>query len=125
MVKLNAKSVIKGKDAERVLLWEQIIIKSLCKRTKYVCISKKPMVGCFILLFSKDSHKSFINQIRTSKVKTGFAGQSGNKGAVAIRFNYQNSSFAFINCHLTSGQNEVSERLQDLRDIYSKSFDCS
>jgi hypothetical protein len=41
--------------------------------------------------------------MRTSKVKTGFAGQSGNKGAVALRFNFDDSSLVFLNCHLTSG----------------------
>jgi synaptojanin len=106
MVKLNAKSVIQGKDKERVLLWEQIITRSITSRGeghRYVCIARKPMVGCFILLFARDEHKHKINNIRTSRVKTGFGGQSGNKGSVAIRFNYANSSFAFINCHLTSG----------------------
>jgi hypothetical protein len=83
------------------------------------------MVGCFILLFIRDDNKNRIKNIRTSKVKTGFGGQSGNKGSVAIRFNVDNSSFAFINCHLTSGQSQVSERLEDLREIYKKSFDCS
>jgi hypothetical protein len=54
MVKLNAKSVIKGKDRERVLLWEQIVTRSICKSHKYVCIAKKPMVGCLIMLFARD-----------------------------------------------------------------------
>lgn len=125
MVKLNAKSVIQGKDKERVLLWENIVTQSMAKRYKYVCIAKKPMVGCLIMLFAKDDHKHKINNIRTSKVKTGFGGQSGNKGAVAIRFNYANTSFAFLNCHLTSGQNQVGERLEDIREIYKRSFDCS
>ena len=125
MVKLNAKSVIQGKDKERALLWERIITNSLCKKAKYVCVSKKPMVGCYILLYIRDLHKDRIHQIRTSKVKTGFGGQSGNKGSVAIRFNFDHSSFAFINCHLSSGQGQTSERLEDLREIYKKSFDCS
>lgn len=56
-----------------------------------------------IMLFVRDECKQKISCIRTSKVKTGFGGQSGNKGAVALRFNYNNSSFAFLNCHLTSG----------------------
>ena len=85
----------------------------------------KPMVGCFIMLFTKDENKNKISNIRASKVKTGFAGQSGNKGAVAIRFNYNDSSIVFINCHLTSGQNKVPERLEDLRDIYRKVYDYS
>jgi hypothetical protein len=74
MTKLNAKSVIQGKNRERTLLWEQIITRSLCKKYKYVCIGRKPMVGCFVLLFARDDHKNYINNIRTSKVKTGLGG---------------------------------------------------
>lgn len=125
MVKLNAKSVIKGKDKERVLLWEDIVVRSICRGHRYVCVSKKPMVGCLVMLFVKDEHKHNISCIRTSRVKTGLAGSAGNKGAVAIRFNYANTSFAFINCHLTSGQSQISERLQDINEIYKRSFDCS
>jgi inositol-1,4,5-trisphosphate 5-phosphatase len=36
-------------------------------------------------------------------VKTGFSGIAGNKGSVAIRFQFENTSFAFTNVHLTSG----------------------
>jgi hypothetical protein len=85
------------------MLWEEILIRSLNRKEKYLCIAKKAMVGCFILLFIKDVHKYRVSNMRTSKVKTGFAGQSGNKGAVAIRFNFDDSSFALINCHLSSG----------------------
>lgn len=55
--------------------------------------------------------------MRTIKVKTGYGGQSGNKGSVAIRLNFNDTSLAFINCHLTSGQKKVSERLEDLREV--------
>lgn len=104
MVKLNAKSVIQGKDRTRIDLWEGIITRSVRnERHSYFCVSKKPMVGCLIMLFARDEHRYKINNVRTSKVKTGFGGQSGNKGAVSIRFNYSNSSFVFLNCHLTSG----------------------
>ncbi len=103
MVKLGAKSVIQGKNKERVLLWENIINRSLCKREKYVCLGKKTMVGCFVIMFARDDHKHHINHIRTSKVKTGLGGQGGNKGCVAIRFNYDDTSFAILNCHLASG----------------------
>ena len=40
---------------------------------------------------------------------------TGNKGSVAIRFNFENSSFAFINTHLEAGQNKVGERLEQIR----------
>jgi hypothetical protein len=73
------------------------------------------MVGCYILLYVKDEIKHRVNNIRVSKVKTGFGGNSGNKGAVGLRFSIDDSSFAFINCHLTSDQSKVNERLDDLR----------
>ena len=41
--------------------------------------------------------------MKTSKVKTGFGGNSGNKGAVTLRFNFDDSSLVFLNCHLSSG----------------------
>ncbi len=123
IVGLNPKQVLQGKDTTRMALWEQIIYRSLNKRTKYVCVTKKCMVGCYILLFARDEIKYRFSGIRTSKVKTGLAGSSGNKGAVAIRFNFDDSSFACINCHLTSGQNEVAERLEDMNEIYRRCFD--
>ena len=55
-------------------------------------------------------------------VKTGFSGIAGNKGCVAIRFQFENTSFAFKNVHLTSGQKEISQRLEDIRIIYNQTF---
>ena len=113
-----------GKDRNKIMLWENIITRSLNRNNaKYICIAKKAMVGCFILLYIKDENKYRVSLMRSSKVKTGFGGQSGNKGAVSVRFNFDDTSFSFMNCHLTSGHKQVAERLDDLRDIYKKSFD--
>ena len=57
-----------------MFLWEQIILRALNKKHKYVCVTRKGMVGCFITLWAKDEMKYRISGIRTSKVKTGFAG---------------------------------------------------
>jgi hypothetical protein len=56
------------------MLWENIIGKGLNKHARYICIAKKLMVGCFILLFIKDAHKNRVSYMRTSKVKTGYGG---------------------------------------------------
>jgi len=75
MVKLNAKSVIQGKDKQRIKVWEGIITSSIRnERHNYYCVSKKPMVGCLIMIFARDEHRYQINNIRTSKVKTGLGG---------------------------------------------------
>lgn len=35
---------------------------------------------------------------------TGLSGFIGNKGSVAIRFSFEDTSLAFINVHMESGQ---------------------
>lgn len=80
------------------------------------------MVGCYIIMFAKNIHLSKIKNIRKVKVKTGFSGMTGNKGSVGIRFNFEDTSFAFINCHLESGQNKIGERLENIRQIYNDTF---
>jgi hypothetical protein len=78
-------------------------------------IIHKTMVGCEILMFTKVIHRERIKNLRKFKVKTGLSGMTGNKGSVAIRFNFDDTSFAFINTHLESGQNKVGERLEHVR----------
>ena len=63
------------------------------------------MFGCFIMLFVRNDsfiEKSF-SGLKTVKVKTGTKGMTANKGSVALKFNYHDSSFMFMNTHLTSG----------------------
>jgi hypothetical protein len=54
-------------------------------------------------MFAKEGLKDSIRNISRIKVKSGFGGVTGNKGAVGIRFNVDDTSFAFVNCHLESG----------------------
>ena len=42
---------------------------------------------------------------------------SGNKGAVAIRLNYHDTSFCFITAHLAAGHTNIDERNADYRTI--------
>lgn len=83
------------------------------------------MVGQLMLFFVKDTHKNAINSIKTTRVETALGGNTGNKGAVCIRFNYNDSSFLLFNCHLTSGQEHNMQRLDDFTQIYQKAFDSS
>lgn len=80
------------------------------------------MVGQYIVMFVKEEHKDKINSIKKHKVKTGFSGMAGNKGSVALRFNFEDTSFAFVNVHLESGQKQIAERLENLRQIYNETF---
>ena len=66
----------------------------------------KSMVGCYVGVFFR---KSLLSRIDSSsfeycKVKDGVFGQTGNKGAVCVRFEIDLQSIMIINCHLLSGR---------------------
>lgn len=64
---------------------------------------RKVMFGCLIMLFAREDSISSLKKMHTSKVKTGTGGMTANKGSTSLRFNYEDTSFMFLNCHLTSG----------------------
>ena len=79
------------------------------------------MFGCFIMLFARSDclNQSSFRAQKQVKIKTGTKGMTANKGAVALRFNFDDTSFMFMNTHLTSGQKKVKERFADTRQTYS------
>ncbi len=58
-----------------------------------------------------------INNITTSKIKTGVGNLVGNKGATAIGFNIREKNFLFINSHLAAGQSSTEKRNRDFYRI--------
>ncbi len=55
------------------------------------------------MLFVREDSINSIKKMYTALVKTGTSGITANKGSTSIRFNYEDSSLMFLNCHLTSG----------------------
>jgi len=78
------------------------------------------MFGCAVLLFVREDLVDQIKQIKTLKVKAGAGGIAANKGSTSIKFNYFNTSFMFLNCHLASGQKEHAERFSNLEHCYTE-----
>jgi len=123
LVDLNAKNVIKGTNADDVALWNRIIETSLKKTGKeYTKIQSKNMVGCMITMFVKSKLKSHVHNIEVDRIKTGFGGNVGNKGAVCIRFDIYDTSICAINAHLESGKSKVEIRNNQFIEIFKKAF---
>lgn len=51
------------------------------------------------------------------KNKTGMSGMAGNKGAVAIRMEYDSTSICFVTAHLAAGFANYEERNRDYKTI--------
>ena len=83
------------------------------------------MFGCYIMLFGRNDiiKNTSLKYFQTVKVKTGVKGIAANKGGVALRFNYLDSSFMIMNSHLTSGQKKSKERFADVRKIFTGACD--
>ncbi|XP_052218774.1 phosphatidylinositol 3,4,5-trisphosphate 5-phosphatase 2A-like isoform X2 [Dreissena polymorpha] len=73
--------------------------------------------GIRLAILCKPEHKAHITRVQRSSVRTGIANALGNKGAVAISFYFNGTSFCFINTHLTSGDERCNRRNQNFRDI--------
>jgi hypothetical protein len=130
MVKLNMSSILKGKNKGRVSDWEQLLrcaIEAISENIKkpedkYVWVIAKSMVGCFIGFFVKQKLLSRIKDLKTTKIKTGLGGSAGNKGAVIVRFQLDDTNVMLMNCHLMSGKNKGSKRTDELNFIFDNAF---
>lgn len=69
------------------------------------------MGGCAILLFSKRRMLKRIHELFMCEIKASISGFASAKGCVAMRFKIDETTFAFINCHLQAGEGNVIKRV--------------
>ena len=129
IVKLNSFSIFQGKNAHKMAEWEALLrsaIESVSDTKdpdeRFVWVIAKSMVGCFIGLFVKQKLLSRIKELKTTKIKTGLGGSAGNKGAVIVRFQLDDTNVMLMNCHLMSGKNKGSKRTDELNFIFDNAF---
>ncbi|KAM6157825.1 phosphatidylinositol 3,4,5-trisphosphate 5-phosphatase 2 [Rhynchocyon petersi] len=83
----------------------------------YRPIAMQSLWSIKVAVLVKPEHESRISHVSTSSVKTGIANTLGNKGAVGVSFMFNGTSFGFVNCHLTSGNEKTARRNQNYLDI--------
>lgn len=122
VVNLNVKNIMNTNNEKLTSLWENIIHSNLNKIDQYYIVATKDLMGCCLLLFAKSSVKDKIKKIDTDTISLGLAGKLGNKGAVLIKLEIEDSSICFINCHLCAGSKNYQNRVNNIEDIHSKAF---
>lgn len=122
-ISLSAINIMTGgPNTNQMNKWATVIGNALRKIDRYIMIKHVSLVGILMLAFAKESVQSRIQEIDADIVKTGVGGNFGNKGGVVLKLRVDDSSFAFINCHLEAAQGKNSTRLLNLIDIHEKAF---
>lgn len=92
------------------------------RRSSYVKLVSKQMVGIFITVWVRRSLRKHIQNLKVSTVGVGVMGYIGNKGSISVSMSIYQTLFCFICTHLTAGEKEVDElkRNADILEIHQR-----
>ncbi|KAF7725040.1 inositol polyphosphate 5-phosphatase [Apophysomyces ossiformis] len=120
IVELSPQQVM-ATDAEKRKVWENQIERTLNSRkggkAKYVLLRSNQLVGAALIVYVKADIVENIRNVESAVKKTGIMGIAGNKGAVAIRMDYGDTSFCFLAAHFASGHANCDDRNADFHTI--------
>ncbi|KYK55391.1 SacI domain and endonuclease/exonuclease/phosphatase [Drechmeria coniospora] len=123
IVELSPQQIMNS-DPSKKYLWEQAVQQTLNEGRegvggdRYVLLRSGQLVGAALCVFVKSSILANIKNVEGSVKKTGLSGMAGNKGAVAIRFDYANTHICFVTAHLAAGFANYDERNRDYATIH-------
>ncbi|KAM7541625.1 hypothetical protein Aperf_G00000043699 [Anoplocephala perfoliata] len=122
IIDLNAGNVVAGKQSsESQTYWGNTLQSLLDQNSEtgepYVLLCTTQLVGVCIFIFLRMGLCDYIRGLSSASIKTGMGGKTGNKGAVAVRFQIGSTSLCFCCSHLTAGQTAVRERNAEMNDI--------
>lgn len=122
IVDLSPQQILQT-DPYRRQQWEEAVRVTLNRKAAelgsedYIMLRGGQLVGASLSIFVKLSILPYIKNVEGAVKKTGMSGMAGNKGAVAIRMDYADTSICLVTAHLAAGFANYEERNQDYRTI--------
>ena len=106
---------------ERAKYWLQKVAAVLSSTgVKFTAVHEKHLVGMAIFVFVRESLLQAVSDVRGAVAGVGVMRMMGNKGGVAIRLNFYETSLCFIGSHFAASRGNVATRNTDFRSILDK-----
>lgn len=123
VIDLSASSVLfqsRGDDVRNRSVDIEVLraLEQMAPHSHYVQVSSESMVGLYMTVFVKRQFSDCIDHVKTLRVKAGFGGATGNKGAISVSFRIRKEiEIQCVNVHLDSGEFRAEERMNQLSFI--------
>ncbi len=104
-------------DPDKIRIWEAKIMDTIARRpsrrSRYILLRSEQLVGTALVVLIKEELVNDVRLVEAATRKTGLKGMSGNKGGVAIRMDYYDTSICFVTAHFAAGHSAYEERNAD------------
>lgn len=120
-IEMTARSLVSEQTDARHN-WELVLKSAFNYDQNFTQIFCHQMVGLMLCVYCRTEHVEHVTNMKHCIERTGFKGNLGNKGAIAVRFELYGTKFCFINFHLEAHSHNLLERNKTLNKILELDF---